>query len=151
MLSGFFGAEVAAEVGSILDGAFGRDPKGPLAKAPKPEGEMSPADINDMVGQTNPTKFQIFRHSGIMEIEIDLPGRVRGDVAITAKDQPSVLFVEAAAKDTRRHRRHVRLSFNLKPNADIDHITARMANGVLVIRIPQMSETKPEPRRIKVV
>jgi HSP20 family molecular chaperone IbpA len=90
--------------------------------------------------------YSMYRHNGVMELDLDLPGRVPNDVSIEAEGDALVIL--ASATDGRRPRPEKRLVFQLDPEHDVDNITASLENGVLTVRIPARPAEKA--RKVKV-
>jgi HSP20 family protein len=87
-------------------------------------------------------------------IEAEMPGVPKEGVHVTVENGELVFTGTKAprAAGTRIHRETVRADyrrvFDLDPAVDTDHITARMHQGVLVLRLPKAQDKKP--RRISV-
>ncbi len=87
-------------------------------------------------------------------IEAEMPGVPKDGVHITVENgeltftgaksprpEGNCLYGEAPRADYRR-------AFDLDPSVDTEHITARMDQGVLILRLPKAQDKKP--RRISV-
>ena len=88
-------------------------------------------------------------------VEIDLPGVQRDDVDIQLADRVLTVSGEVKEKERagvlrRRTRRVGRFHYSvtLPGEVNADHVTARLHDGVLAIRVPKAAEAKP--RRIAI-
>ena len=87
-------------------------------------------------------------------IEAEMPGVTKEGVHITV-DNGELLFTGSKAPQPAGQRLYgetvradYRRVFDLDPSVDTDHITARMDQGVLVLRLPKAPDKKP--RRITI-
>lgn len=95
--------------------------------------------------QADPKGYRVYRHSGVTELEVDLPGRVRDDVTVQAEGPTLIIHVKAT--DTRKARPEQRFVFEMEPHTDVEHISAKLENGVLCVSIPS---TKADPHKVSI-
>ena len=83
-------------------------------------------------------------------VELDLPGVKREDVSVELGDRQLVVTgevkeIEHEGVRRRRARRYGRFEYrtSLPGEADAEHVTASMSDGVLTIRVPKTTAAKP--------
>ena len=122
---------------------------------------QTPAQTTPAPAAAQPTRIRyatpavaIYEDADGYTIEAEMPGVTKegvhvtvenGELAFTGTKAPrpagQCLYGEVAHADYRR-------AFDLDPSVDTDHISARMDQGVLVLRLPKAQDKKP--RRISV-
>ncbi len=82
-------------------------------------------------------------------LSADMPGVSRDDVSVELDDGVLTIVGDVAASGSRPARRF-RRQFTISDQAlfDLDTVEAKMAHGVLEVRLPKMA--KPQARQIKI-
>ena len=81
-----------------------------------------------------------------IELEIDVPGFEKSDIAIEYKDD--ILSIKAKHEENDRHNRHIERRFNV-PAIDISKSSAEVQNGVLKLRLEKQAKAKSQTLKIK--
>ncbi|MGW3628449.1 Hsp20/alpha crystallin family protein [Streptomyces sp. NPDC000880] len=89
------------------------------------------------------------------QIELELPGVSKDQITVDVADSQLAVHGEVEEKERsgvlhRQTRRFGRFDFRwaLPADADADHVTAELADGVLTVRVPKTEKSRP--RRVEI-
>lgn len=89
--------------------------------------------------------FQKRDESGNLKLEFDLPGVKKEDVNISVKDR--ILEIKAERKDRKYL---VERKYKLPYNVDMENLSAKMLDGVLLISVPSKVQEKEKTKIVKI-
>lgn len=124
-------------------------------------GELS-RDVDRLLGQTfaasnTALPVDIYEEGDTLVLEADVPGATQEGIDITVENGELTIALkhkgdgEAKSSYFVRERRpgSVARTFRLPETADLDKVEAKLANGVLTLRVPKKEEAKPRQIPVK--
>jgi len=93
------------------------------------------------------------------ELVVDIPGVPKDDIQITTKKDQIVISADRKAEKKEegenfrrleRYSGHMSRTMTLPDNADVDHIDAKVENGVLTVTIPKTEKEETEAKKIDI-